>query len=132
MKLNGNITILVNKEGVRFEIHDADSRIQILKFTMNPEDFCSALSRLARIPCELEVNNNLDRLGKKLEVRQIEFILPNHSKFAISHKEIASTVAKTHCPDGWEVFDNFDSQDSFFVVDDKLWAKASIRRWVEK
>jgi len=130
MKIDGRITLLVDKDGARFEIRDADANVEFLRFTMKPEDFCAALGRLAYIHCELDLNHK-EVLGKKRLMDKLEFKMPKDVTYK-NQKETAYKLAQIVCPEGWEVCDYFNSQDSFYYKDDDKYARATIVKWVEK
>lgn len=129
MKIDGRITILVDKDGAKFQIEDSEAGVRFLEFTMKPEDFCAALGRLGCIPCSLEVGN-LKRVGKVMEMDKIEFCIPDVDYG--ERKAIAYKIAKKVSPEGWEPDNYFGAQGSFFYKDGKHWARTHIRRWVEK
>jgi hypothetical protein len=129
MKLEGKVTILFSRDGLKIEVEDKLSSLRFLEVSLDQHQTCDALSRLACTPCVIDVRG-LDNVGKQRENGSIEFELPPSTDFH-NRKEIASVLAKEHCPDGWIVSTYFGSQDSFFKKDGKPYARTSTTRWVE-
>ena len=127
MDIKGQITILTNNRGTTIEIMDQTSRVTFVKVFLTPEQFCTGLGRLCNVPCEYTEIQGLDKVGKKLETKHMEFVMPNSNAY---DKELAKSIASTYLVDGWEVYDSFSSQRSFFVKDGLHYAHCCIRRWV--
>jgi len=132
MKLNdGRISILIDREKTVIELRDDDSSTMIARVELTPEQFSSAMSRLAYTECSIEVfPEKYDRVGKVMEHKTFEFKMPV-KKFGYD-KETAKDIIKTLCPKGWIPELSFSSQGSFFMKDEKWWARTIIRRWVKK
>jgi hypothetical protein len=129
MKLNkAAITILLSKEGMKIELHDQDASITFAEIFLDTVQTCQALSRLGYTGCEIELRG-LDRVGKKMEHKKIEFEIPE-GYYKRSHKKDLETLAEKACPEGWISSNYFNSQDSFFIKDGKRYARTTIRRWV--
>ena len=136
MKLKGKITILVNREYTDIEIEDADSHITFVKARLTPEQFSSAMARIAFTDCELSINR-LDNVGKKHENERFEFPIPaGWSKDY--KKDNDATLAKygqsildiERPNEGWVIEGYFGSQNSFLEKDGKKYARCTIRRWI--
>ena len=129
MKIQGEITFLINRESTEIEIRDADACTLILTISMTPDQLSSALSRLGNTECNLEVNTNcFDRIGKKHEHGTHEFKLGYHKR-GIKDDDIKKEAIKT-CPKGWIPDLYFGGQNSFFSKGDEHWARCTIRRYV--
>ena len=135
MKINGKITILINRENTRIELYDEDSSITFARLELTPEQLSSALSRLAYTPCIMEVNG-LDKLGKKQEVKTLEFQLPREHMRSNDHDELHEIAQKIldEENEGWQAENYFQSQNSFFYKDEiRLpYARCTCRRWIDK
>jgi hypothetical protein len=134
MKIKGAISILGNTDEVEIEIYDPQSRCVFVSLVLTPSEFCqAAFGRLVRIPCTILVDN-LEKVGKELNLDKIRFELPKDYLYANKSdlKEKAEELAVKNCPEGWTPDLYFGSQNSFFEKDGKLWAQTTIRTWVEK
>ncbi len=131
MKLEGEITLLVNQNNTTIRIQDAVSSVTVCEVTLTPEQLSSALSRLANTPCQLDVDpDTADRWGKPMEVEYFEFEIPDGlSKYAPDHIELGK-YALSILPEGWTATPRFNSQNSFFTKDGKRFARCIMRRWV--
>jgi len=129
MILDGQITILADEDGVKIELIDNTSFLPFAQVKLNPKQFCQAMSRLAHTPCEKMEVFNLDNVGKNLEHKSFEFEMPDNQ---YRNKEVAKDILQKICPEGWKPDLYFDSQGSFFVRDDKPYARTRLRRWVEQ
>jgi hypothetical protein len=121
------ITILFDHEGLRIELVDNTSSTTFAVATLSQEQTCQVLSRLCNTPCEIKVYN-LDRVGKKMEHKYLEFPMPKHD-YSNRHSK-AIEGAKKYCPKDWEPDFYFGSQNSFYFKDGKEYARTTIRRWV--
>ena len=130
MEINGTITILVGVDECTMSIMDEESRILFVKVKMTPSQFTQALSRLSHTKCEKVEVFNLDKVGKKHEHKEFVFEIGNTELKYTLWKEIAVQKAIMLCPEGWEPDLGFNSQDSFFTEDRKLYGRTTIRRWV--
>jgi hypothetical protein len=128
MKLDGKITICINRDETRIYIEDKNSGVRFLDVELTPDQLSSALSRLANTPCKIKVRG-LNKIGKKHEHKTFEFELPKNLIGYDKKKEVAEYSNKI-CPQGWCSDQYFDSQNSFFQRDGKEWARCTIRRWV--
>src|SRR6186713_1898867 len=132
MKLQGQITLLVERDYTTIRIEDDTSNAIICEVRLTPGQLSSALSRMADTPCDVDVFPQVfDRFGKKMEVQSHEFPLPDgfvnkHSSSNVALVKIAQQTA----PDGWTADDYFNSQNSFFTKDGQKYARCHIRRWV--
>jgi hypothetical protein len=127
MKMKMKISILVSGDATVIEVHDENASCIFAKIEMTPEQFCSALGRLARVDCKGDIYN-LKKIGKKMEMKTIEFKMPKNCY--TRQKEIAIETAKKHTPKGWTADTNYGSQNSFFTKNNKEYAQTTIRRWI--
>lgn len=61
--LNGSITMLFNEHGLRIELEDRTSSIIFAAIKLTANDVVQAFSRVANVPCNIEVRG-LDKLNK--------------------------------------------------------------------
>jgi hypothetical protein len=126
---NAKFTMLINGDKTTINIKDSDAAITFVKLELSPEQLCQAMSRLVNVDCEIDVYG-LDLVGKKHETKTFEFQLPEKSFY---NKKIAWETAQKLCPKGWTPENYFGSQNSFFHNEnDEIWARCTIRRWVDK
>jgi hypothetical protein len=131
MKLKCKISLLVDKNGARIELHDEPSGLTFFVAQMSAENFMGALGRLGYSEVDKAEVFNLGKIGKKLLISKLEFEMPE----GVLHKEqceVAYRLALEKCPEGWEPDNYFNSQDSFFYKNEKRCARATIRRYVEE
>lgn len=127
MKLQGKISILINRDYTEIEIEDENANIRFLKVKLTPEQLSMCLSRQASVDCELEVLG-VDRLGKKHESKSFEFEIPKELKYSSKSNEL-QLLAQSQLSGGWIAESYFGSQGSFFSKDGKDYARVTIRRW---
>lgn len=134
MQINkASISVLVSQESTTIELRDGDAGVTFAKVKLTPEQLSMALSRLMNTPCTIDVSN-LDVIGKKLEVSNLEFEIPDQNFSLYSNRKLGEDnlhkTALSLCKDGWIPDKYYGSQDSLFTRDDKKYAKVTIRRWV--
>lgn len=131
MKINGKITILINREFTTIELIDDDSSITFAKIVLTPEQLSSALSRIACTECNMQVYG-LEKIGKTMEHKQLEFELPRMNMSSMDAKELNEIAQKLLDKEneGWVSESYFGSQNTFFTKDGKPYARCTIRRWV--
>jgi len=128
MKLEGRISVLINRDGTTIEVEDENANARFLKITLTPEQLSAALSRQMAVECEIEVRG-LEKIGKKHENKRFEFEIP--SDLASSRNDLElQKLAQSLLNDGWIAEGYFSSQDSFFKKDGVQYARCTIRRWV--
>ena len=130
---NGKITISKpvrgdGRERVQISVKDELSRNRFVTVSMSLENFAHALMGLAEVDCNHELNNP-EIVGKKKEVEKLEFEMPRGT--LINRKNIAAAIANTEMPEGWELWDGFSSQNSFFTKDGVEMARCKIIRYVD-
>lgn len=131
MKLiNAKITILINQAYTEIQLHDDASAMTIATVRLTPVELSSALSRLSHTPCQMEITDTPERIGKKMEHKTMEFEVPSKGSFPIDDKEKLIELAEKATPKGWHSDNYFGSQSSFFSKGDKHYARVTIRRWV--
>ncbi len=131
MKLkDGRITILASSEGVKIEISDNDASSTFVEVFLTPEQFTSAIGRLAFTKCEVNVNR-LERVGKTHKHRVLEFMIPKEISASHNAKELHKIAQQLLDMEGnGEVADGgFGSQDTFFTKDGIPYARTIARRW---
>jgi hypothetical protein len=128
MKLEGRISVLINRDGTTIEVEDENANARFLKITLTPEQLSAALSRQMAVECEIEVRG-LEKIGKKHENKRFEFEIP--SDLASSRNDLElQKLAQSLLSDGWIAEKYFSSKDSFFKKDGVQYAICTIRRWV--
>jgi len=132
MRINAEVSILFDDDGLKIEVNDADAGISFLELHLNQEQTCKALSRLDNTGCETAEVWGLEHVGKTQEHEMFEFQLPAGTDLYNRDKRAAITEIDRVCPLGWKADHHFSSQGSFFTKDDQPWARTTIRRWVEK
>ena len=133
MDIKASITILFDEDGAKIEIRDDASSITFVSVRLSPEQTCQALSRLSHTECQKCEVCGLDLVGKKMEVSSYVFEVPDQEWIggvSIRDKWVLERAAKV-CPAGWTPDLYFKSQNSFFRKDGKIWAKDTMRRWVD-
>jgi hypothetical protein len=133
MKLEGKISILINREYTTIEIEDEQANVRFATIKLTPKQLSACLSRQTSVLCELEVRG-LDKIGKKHENQKFEFEIPSQVKYD-RYKDGGTNrlwiYAQSLLKDGWLAENYFGSQDSFFERDGKKMARVTIRRWTE-
>lgn len=128
MKLtDAKITILVNREYTEIQLHDSPSSMNFVTIKLTPEQLSAALSRISHTPCEIEVSNKLDLLGKTMENKYHEFEITE--KLDRNDKRLHELAQQT-TPEGWTPDNYYGSQNSFFSKDGKNYCRVIIRRYV--
>lgn len=138
MKINGDITILVNQDGATIEIKDRDASTTFCKINMTSDEFCQSLSRLGHVKTDVNVYG-IDRIGKKHENKSFEFKLPKGFKriYGVEKQKLQdfnlSNIAQEELDklnEGWIAESYFSGQGSFFTKDGEEYASVTIRRWI--
>ena len=127
MKLEGKISILINRDETTIEIEDESANVKFVKVKLTPEQLSAALSRQISIECELEVKG-LEKIGKVHENKTFEFEIPETIPTRGNQLELQK-IAQSQLSDGWIADAYFGSQNSFFKKDGKQYARVTIRRW---
>ena len=128
---NGKIYIFVNRDEITIQINDYTSRTIIAEIKMNPSEFAGALSR-SLSSCDIEIFENSDKYNKIHQAEEFTFRMPAGVRVGEENiKDLAYTRACQLCPVGWTPDKYFSSKDSFFYKEDILWARATIRRWID-
>ena len=127
MKLEGKISILINRDETTIEIEDESANVKFVKVKLTPEQLSAVLSRQISIECELEVKG-LEKIGKVHENKTFEFEIPETIPTRGNQLELQK-IAQSQLSDGWIADAYFGSQNSFFKKDGKQYARVTIRRW---
>jgi uncharacterized protein YggL (DUF469 family) len=127
MKLEGRISILINREGTTIEIEDENANARFLKVSLTPEQLSMALSRQMSVECEIEVNA-LHKIGKRHENKSFEFEIPKDLASSRDAQKLQQ-IAQSLLSDGWMADNYFSSQNSFFKKGETQYARCTIRRW---
>ena len=136
MKINdARITMLFNPHGATIEIEDGNANTIIVSVTLNQEELCKILSRQGGVSCKCEIGN-LSRVGKTHENKSFEFELPEDiGRFNFNNKKdelllICKEALIAQNMEEWISDNSYSSQNSFFKVGDKNYARVTIRRWI--
>ena len=132
MKINGKISILINREFTTIELYDADSSTTFASIRLTSDQLSSALSRIAYTDCSVELNG-MDKVGKKMEWKSFEFELPRNYMSGRDNSEELTNIAQSlldKTKEGWVSENYFASQNTFFEKDGKPYARCTVRRWV--
>ena len=132
MKIDAQITMLFNEDGLRIEVHDADASITFLEIHLDATQTCQAFSRLSHTKVSACEVRGIEKVGKKMEWDTLEFPFNDHTVSYNERDELAYQEALKACPEGWTPSGHFGSQGSFFDKDGVRHARTTIRRWVEK
>lgn len=128
MKIEGRISIFINREYTTFEIEDENASVTFVKIRLTPEQLSAALSRQAMVECELEVHG-IEKVGKRMEHESFVFEIPKELASS-NNEDKLHEIAQGLLSDGWISDRYFRSQNTFFTKDDKQYARVTIRRWV--
>jgi hypothetical protein len=132
-KIEAQITIHATYEdAINITVEDKTSGTRFLQMTITREQFINAtMNRLGNTDVlETEVRN-LDRVGKKMEMRAFTFELPEGTNVYDSGlEELAKEIVRKICPEGWIPDTHFGSRGSFFKENGKEMARTTLRRWV--
>jgi len=128
MKVEGRISILINRENTTIEIQDEKANARFVTVTLTPEQLSAALSRQMAVECELVVKG-LEKVGKKHENKYFEFEIDENIRSSKYENELHK-IAESLLTDGWVADRYFSSQNSFFKKDGKQYARCIIRRWI--
>ena len=134
MIIKGKITILVNPDSVEIQLMDRDASVTFATVTLTPEQFCTALGRLAHMGCDIDIVG-LEKVGKKMEYKSCVFELPDGytKNYKSSYDDTLRDFAQNELDlenEGWIADSFFGSQNSFFEKDGKKYARCTVRRWV--
>lgn len=130
MKLkNPKITLLVNQDQTTIEIYDESSCYTFIDITLTPEQLSSALSRLARTECSVEVNN-LDHVGKQRIMEPLIFEIPLDLMLKSNNPRIYD-IALKNTPIGYTPSSYFSSKDTFFEKDGKCYVRTKMFKWID-
>jgi|GEM_PF-1844841 len=119
---------------IKISFSDDNSSIEFASARMSLVKFAECITGLSHCEGIGEVRG-LDKVGKKMEHDEIIFEMPDHTyenKKMIAKEAGNKALKEQRTRDsGWVISDSFNSQGSFFRKDNKEYARASIRRWVE-
>lgn len=138
MKINAQITLLFNQDGLSLRVYDDDAAITFIELTLNQEQTCQALSRLSHTHVADAEVFGLDKVGKKMLMDEISFELPGIKSYSRDCKEKAAIAGQHYlnvtgqAADGWVLDDYFSSRKSFTYKGETLIGHATIRKWIDK
>lgn len=128
MKIEGNITVRFEPNGVKIELEDVVANSRLASISIDVPAFMRILSGLSFMPCNIDIPN-IDKIGKKHENKEFRFPIDKELASS-SHREKLTRLAQSLLSDGWIADDYFGSQDSFSFKDDQWFAKCVIRRYI--
>lgn len=129
MKLDGQISIRIEREHTTIEVRDDNACTTFLEITLTPEQLSSALSRLSNTDCKIELRN-VDRVGKTHENKTFEFPI----KYTDSQNDLELSCNEELFLKGmyeWKPDHYYGSQNSKFRKGEEKWARVTIRRWTD-
>ena len=131
MKLKDpRISLRIDADKTTIEILDNASVTTFITITLTPEQLSSAMSRLSRSECEVEITN-LDVVGKKRITQELLFEIPKNVEFMADRSQLID-LTKQNTPIDWIASTYFGSQNSFFTAKDgKRYARTTMYKWVE-
>ncbi|MDC4245570.1 hypothetical protein [Clostridium perfringens] len=128
MKFKGKITRSMpscgDKDIVRIELHDENSGEVVTRIEMGVEEFGYIMCGLSRQKCEFEICNNINRIGKKKEIKYENINTEDISVFKEGefYKVMIERV-KPYEKDGWKVIErdiiswnHHKSKDNLYCV----------------
>ena len=133
-KIDGAVTILGDNDEVVITIEDRDACVVIAKLMLTSAEFCLAtMGRRSSVPCQVSIGP-LEYVGKVMQVDRLEFPMGEEYEFVHGdeRRRAAVTLAQMVTPEEYEADSYFGAQDSFFRRNGVLWARCTIRRWVDK
>lgn len=123
------ISMLINFDSTMIEIYDEVSSKTFVRVQLTNNQLASMLSRLQRTSCKVEVGD-LTIIGKQMEHQTFEFEVDREIKGSniLLHLCCTQALEKSNMSD-WIPEQRYNSQDSFFQKDGKLFARTIIRKW---
>jgi hypothetical protein len=94
MKIEGRITILINRDYTSIEIEDDNANVRFVRIQLTPEQLSAILSKQAYVPCELDVSG-LDKVGKKHENKSFSFEVPKDMDSS-RHSDALTKMAQSY------------------------------------
>lgn len=132
MKLtNAAITVLINRDGTKIQLHDRDANVTFATITLTPEQLSAALSRQSYVDCVAELQG-IDKVGKKHTNESFAFEIPEAVYEKRDKKDLefwCKAALSTAGKFDWVPDNYYGSQGSFYKQGDKCFAKAIIRKW---
>lgn len=128
MKLEGQISIRIEREYTSIEVRDDNACVTFLEVRLTPEQLSSALSRIANTDCSIELQG-LEKIGKKHENKTFEFPV----KYSDEQSDLELACNESLFEQGlyeWKSDQYYRSQNSFFKKGNEKWARVTIRRWI--
>lgn len=127
-----SITFLVDRDNrTSIDIHDDEANINFVRIELTNDQLVSALSRLGNTPCERVEVVGLNKVGKKMEHKILEFEIPDRyiGKWK-TDQSLLERLANNACSKGWKPDHYYNSQETFFNKNGKNYCKVTIRRYV--
>ncbi|MFA5745632.1 MAG: hypothetical protein WCX79_00245 [Candidatus Paceibacterota bacterium] len=131
--IEAQISIIAGYDDViNITVEDKSSSTKFLQMTMTREQFVNAtMNRLCNTEVQTAKVQNLDRVGKKMELRPFTFELPvGVHTYDSGLEQLAGKMVRNICPDGWIPDTHFGSRGSFYTEDGKVMARTTLRKWV--
>jgi hypothetical protein len=125
-EINARVSIRASyDDAVVIEVRDSGAGIQFLEIVMTREQYINAtMNRLADTETKSTLVRGLDKVGKRLSMKQFEFEIP-----VSGDEKGAINLVQKLCPEGYVPDLSFRSQGSFFTKDGKHYARTTLRRW---
>lgn len=136
MKLDLNISFLINSDQSTIEIQDEKSRITFLKIQLSPKKLSEVLSGISYVPVVGKVGD-LKNVGKEVETQIFTFEITREEYYARNRLYLQEKAQKLldEKGEGWKVDEYFESKDSFYISSSisenvKYTAKVNIYRYI--
>jgi len=116
-----------DKKKILITIKDTSSRIRFCDIEIDYDKFTKCITGLSEVECDF-VTRSLNDVGKTKEQLEMVFKLP--TSYYTMGKDRIIFIAKNKIPSGWSCNLFFNSQDSFFNIDGRKYARTTIYRWI--
>jgi hypothetical protein len=127
MKIEAQVSILAQyTDDIIISVHDKTSSTTFLELVLSREQIVNAaMNRLAHCDVKSAEVIHPERIGKKMEMDTIHFVVPIDADADYARDNVG-----LHLPGGWVPDMSFGSQGSFYTKDGMHYAQTVIRRWV--
>jgi hypothetical protein len=124
-QIDGNITLVVLKEKAILTIEDSNSFRKIVEIELSSQQFYN-IFRQMHVDCKVKLQN-LDKIGKKLEVKKVVFEISKDDYINKNDKNLIKH-AKSLVTDEW--FFDEEPVRIHLNYSGKYFAEINVRRWV--
>jgi hypothetical protein len=124
-QIDGNITLVVLKEKAILTIEDSNSFRKIVEIELSSQQFYN-IFRQMHVDCKIKLQN-LDKIGKKLEVKKVVFEISKDDYIEKNNKYVI-IQAKSLVTDEW--FFDEEPKPVYLNQAGRYFAEINVRRWV--